>query len=390
MKMRERRKIKVKKHTRVLHDGKKTSVKRHHREIKIPLLNKMFKERITKGDATKLFEKRSEKSKKMDVNKSSKRMFAVPNRMWAEAPNIYDIWGLDGFDPPEINELPLLGLPFQIVRFNGKKYTADRSGIFTLLKEKTKKTKKSKEKTEKQEIKPIKYDPMDKEKQEKFEEITNKKAIWNGKTTKVYRKWLEKESELEYLSKKLDYTKNTNKLYEIQELYNKLNLNKEDLKKLMLKLYNNVYKNKIESYTKDFNEFYDHRFYDNIERKIRVEEKRLKKLQKDPKKSKEASERYESSELRLYNIMSQMESKGYFDFNINEIRGKMKHLKDDEIIHDLIEELHSEGGDIGEGEVDYTSSDKKETQKHEAMRGYYEQRAHDEYLGYLTQEAVKI
>lgn len=362
-----KRKISVKKYSRV-RKGKKEIVRKHDREIQRVDINQSVREEITMGKARQIFESRSEMSKEMDLDLQTTIMFAVPNGLWARMPNRFDIWGLDGFEPPKVKKLPIPALPFQVVKYKGQIYTANQSGKFTIPEKKS-------------------FKLFDKEKQEEFTTATGKNAIWRGNTTRAFEKWLEKENKIESISNQLNYKRSQNKLYEIQELYNSLNLPQKELKELMFKLYNKIYKNKIHSYTKDFNEFYDRRFYTNVEDKIKAEKNRIKELNKDPKKTKEGKERYKTSELRFFNIMSKMEGLGHYDFNINEIRGKMEHLEDDEIVQDLIAELHDEKGDLGAGEVDYTYSDKK---KFDAMKGYYEQRSHDEYLEHLTQEALQV
>lgn len=299
-------------------------------------------------------------------------MFAVPNRLWVDAPNRYDIWGLDGYNPPEVKKEPDQGLPFQVVRYKNEIYQANARGKFTTP-----------------DIKIIDLNPHDENNQKKYEEENlGKHAIWNERVTNDYRKWLRKNAKLEDLASQLDYTISRNKLYEIRESYNSLKLSEKDQKKLMLKLYNRIYENKARSYTKDFMEFYEHRFDDNLERKISKEEKRIKDINKDLAKSKKAKERYKTSELRLFNLMAMIESKGYYDYDLKSLREKMLELKNsdnDGIVGDFIKnDLRDESGDSDMLYVD----EKKLIDDYSTMQEYYQQRSYDDYLDYLQQEAI--
>jgi len=185
-----------------------------------------FSERVEMEKAKEIFKQKSERSQTMDIKHVSKIMFSVPNKMWADATNKFDIWGLDGFDAPKVDELPEKGLPFQLLKYKSEIYEADARGNFTTP-----------------DIKVIDLAPEDPENQKQFELETNKNALWNEKPTKAYEKWLSKNARLEDIASKLDYTSSKNKLYKIREAYNALKLSNEDQKKLMLKLYNKIYEN---------------------------------------------------------------------------------------------------------------------------------------------------
>lgn len=333
-------------------------------------INPKAKQKIRFNQAKAIFEQRPIRSQKMDIRYNSKTMFAVPNKMWADAPNRFDIWGLDGYDAPAVSSLPDIGLPFQVVKYQNEIYKANARGYFT-----------------KPDIKIVKLDPMDPTNQKQFEqENPGKNAIWANKTTRVYEIWLNKNAKLEDIATKLDYTSPKNKLYETRELYNSLNLSREDQKKMMLRLYNKVYENKAKSYTKDYMEFYEHRYDDNLEGKIRSEETRLKEKLKDPAKSEKAKEQYKTSELRLYNLMAMVESKGYYDYNIKALRETMLELKNgenDEIVGDFIKTFKDEYGT--DSDMLYIDEGKT-TKDYTKMREYYEQKSYDEYLEYLEQE----
>ena len=242
------RQIDVKHYTRIKNE-KKEEVRGHFRKIKVSSTNEAIRDEIKFGKAKNLFENRSERSQKMDLRHNSRIMFAVPNRLWANAPNRYDIWGLDGYNPPEVEKLPEKGLPFQVVRYKNEIYQTNAKGKFI-----------------RPDIKIIDLKPYDEKTQERFEkEHPGKNAIWNDKITKSFQKWMDKNGELEEIAGKLNYKNPHNKLYQMQELYNSINLSEKDMKKMMLQLYNKVYVSEAKSYTKDFMEFYEHRYDDKLE-----------------------------------------------------------------------------------------------------------------------------
>ncbi len=334
-----KRKINVRSYKRK--DG--TPVRKHSKEIE------KREQILSKEWAENFFENRSSRSKTMDRKKNSRVMFATPNRLWAAATNQFDIWGLDGYNPPEVDKLPTQGLPFQVVKFNGKIYAANKKGKFSQpeinlddLETKPEKKITRKKKSEKK-FDEKKYDVMNKEKQDIFIEETGKNAIWHGKITKAYKKWLKNERRQEEIADKLNYTNSNNRLFKIREYYEKLNLSEEELKEVMFKLYNNVYQNKIKSYTKDFNEFYNQRYHENLERKINVEKNRIKEKNKDPERVRRGKENYykKNSEFRLMNLMDILNARGYYGFDISSLRGTMNELyksRDLDIINTYIKD----------------------------------------------------
>ncbi len=390
-----KRKVNVRKYER--RDG--TPVRSYIKEIE-------RKEQIlSKKWAEDFFEKRSPRSKTMDRKKDTRIMFATPNRLWADKPNQFDIWGLDGYNPPEVNKLPTQGLPFQVVKFNGKIYAADKKGKFSnpeinlddLEAKPGKKIIHKKKSGEKLDEK--KYDSMNEEKQQKFIEETGKNAIWRGKITKTYKKWLKKEHKKEIIADKLNYVNSNNKLFKIKDYYEKLNLSDEELKDVMFKLYNKVYQNKIKSYTKDFNEFYNQRYYENLERKINVEKNRIKEKNKDPERVRRGKENYykEDSEFRLMNLMDILNAKGYYGFNIDSLRGTMNELhksRDLDIINAYIKEnLKGEhiGDTFGGTDEDMLEiNDEKQFEMYaKDYADYYKQQEQDEYLEFLAAKTAK-
>ena len=103
----------MKKHYRHLPSGRTTKVKKHGRRIQ-----EKAHTTVSEEWAREFFNTRTMRSKAQDIKANAKLMFAIPNKIWADAPNRYDIWGLDGMDAPEVHELPERGLPHQIVKFN--------------------------------------------------------------------------------------------------------------------------------------------------------------------------------------------------------------------------------------------------------------------------------
>lgn len=369
--MRKGKRVTIKKSfRRTYYIGKKRRKIGKVKKPKYRTINLRAKEKMSFNQAKDLFELRSIRSQKTDIRYNSKIMFAIPNKLWGDAPNRFDIWGLDGYDAPEVPQLPDIGLPFQVIKYQDEIYKANARGYFTTP-----------------DIKIIKLDPKDTTNQKQFElENPGKNAIWNNNTTKGYEIWLTKYAKLEDIATKLDYTGSKYKLYEIRDSYNSLDLSNEDQKKMMLRLYNKIYENKAKSYTKDFMEFYEHRYDDILENKIRSEETRLKEAFKDPAKSEKAKEQYKTSELRLYNLMAMVESKGYYDYSTKALRETMlelKHGENDEIVNDFIESFKDEYGI--ESDMLYVDEGKT-TKDYFDMAEFYEQKSYDQYLQYLEQE----
>ena len=165
------------------------------------------------------------------------------------------------------------------------------------------------------------------------------------------------DQEMEKIAKKFDYKTTKLKLTEIRDQYNTLNVSDEEFDKVMFKLYNKVQKKQIKSYTKDFQDFKGRRFIEGIERQIRKETKRIKDLNKDPKKVAKAKEDRKKGiggpgEIRFLSLMKTLTKKQYV-FEPKEIRSKMPFLEDDEIIADVYYQMQQVTGDIGAGEVDW-------------------------------------
>lgn len=346
-----KKKIDVKKHKR--HDprsNKDVNVDSYKRDQKFRQYQK-----IPMKEAREFFEKRSPTQKEIDLGIEARMMFAVPNQLWLNIPNIVDIWGIDGFEPPIVAFLPKNPLPYQIVSYKDEIWVANEKGKFTTPEkdlqdiEKYQKPPKPAKKKD-----PFKdYDTETRRKQ--FEKSSKKNAVWNNKTTKQYTTWLKEEYEFEVIAKQLSLKTSPLKLGELKELYMSLNLSDEKLKKVMFKVYNNKYKTEIHSYTKDFQDFYDRRYYDLLEGKIKEEENRLKKLSADPKKKKEAKLRYYSKAMvnfRFPTVRDMLISQGntvVSDFDIKDTLNAYPKWENQDIVDDLIERYKA--GDLIDSDI---------------------------------------
>lgn len=110
-----------------------------------------------------------------------------------------------------------------------------------------------------------------------------------------------------------------------------------------------------------------------LDRKIETEKRKLKEKIKDPKKRKEAQKRFQFSQLRNRNIISQLSKQGYYGVNEKSKRDKMKAgLKDDEIITDLVAEISDPyGGDHDMVEIDYDRQYRQHIKEYEARYKTY-------------------
>lgn len=322
----------------------------------------------------------------MDLKRSSRIMFVVPNRIWASAINKYDIWGIDSSrDPPEYNALPTNPLPFEVVKVKGRIYVADKRGDFKVAKRKGKQKKPEQiegiplQLLEKKlyKIKPAEYWVK------KFEKETGKKAIYQKRITKNYTEWLRNEYRLENVAEDLNYKDPHNKLWKIKEYYEQLDLPEKELKKVMFKVYNKIYKDQIHSYTKDYNEFYNRRFYNKVERDLNALKRKQREKMKDPLKQKRSQERFKTGGLRHYKLMQKLDKLQYV-YSPLEVKAKMKYLKDDEIIADVLAQMQDPyGSDIGAGQVDWEQIEEQKRKEWGELEAHYSQKAYEDYLEQL-------
>ena len=317
-----KKKIDVKKHKRFdPRSNKKVDVSTYERDQKF----RQFKN-IPMKEAREFFEKRSPTQQEIDLGIEAKKMFAVPNELWLNIPNVVDVWGIDGYEPPIVPFLPSNPLPYEIVNFKDEIWVANKDGKFTTPEKDIKDIEKYQKPAKP--IKPIKKDPFkeyDTETRRKiFEKITKKNAIWNDKITTQYKKWLKEDYEYGLIAKKLSIKTSDLKLGELKEFYLNLKISDEKLKKIMFKVYNNKYKAEASSYTKDFQDFFDRRYYDLLEAKIKSEDIRIKKLNADPKRIKKSRETYYSQAMfnfRYPQIRKMADSQKYSnisDFDIGD------------------------------------------------------------------------
>lgn len=65
-----------------------------------------------------------------DTRTNAKKMFWKSNEYWKENMATTDRLGIDGNEPPEVDEKPDFGMPYEVVQFEGRAYYADETGKF--------------------------------------------------------------------------------------------------------------------------------------------------------------------------------------------------------------------------------------------------------------------
>lgn len=346
------RKTKVRKHKRRKPTGGYTKVKSHYREIEGKQKQmEQIEEEIDRELAEEVFEKRSEIAKRVDRDLQTRVMFATPNKLWFKHINRYDVWGIDGFEPPEVDSLPEDGRPYEVIKYDGTIYMADDKGNWT------------RQITTDDEIFFAKYDT--KKLRERFEDLTDKNAIWQGKYTKNYKEWLKKEIEFHDLAPNLNYrNEGLQTLYDMKEKYNDLDLSQDDLKHLMWHVYREYYspnkrKSKIKSYTKDFKDFYNRRYSTTLQDKIQAYENKIKERHKNPAQVKASKEAYPTNyPFRLYQITNTLTSPEYKYYEIGPFK-ILQFLKadpyrdNDAVIADILNSYEGKGdSDIDFADID--------------------------------------
>lgn len=103
----------------------------------------------------------------------------------------------------------------------------------------------------------------------------------------------------------------------------------------------------------------------------------IKNKKKDEVRSKKQKKRYKESHLRFLNIIRKMNSLGYYDFNEDQIKPKMKLLEDDEIIQDLINAISDQFGN------DHDMLIINENKQNHPKEDYYVQKEEEDYYEYL-------
>ncbi|KKL81431.1 hypothetical protein LCGC14_1994830 [marine sediment metagenome] len=138
---------------------------------------------------------------------------------------------------------------------------------------------------------------------------------------------------------------------------------------IMTQVYKNTHKSTLSG--ERLNEWMDN-FPNMVDRKIDAEKRKLKVKRKDLKKSKKAKERHKTSHFRNQNIMSQLESIGYYSINQDSKMAKMREgLENDEIIQDLVSEISDPyGSDHDMVEINYDDQFKRQIQEYEDRYKY--------------------
>ena len=338
-----KKKIDVKKHKRYdPRNKKKVNVSNYEREQQF----RQFKN-IPMEEAREFFEKRSPLQKKIDLGIEARRMFALPNELWLNIPNVVDVWGIDGYDPPIVPFLPKNALPYEIVNFKDEIWVANESGKFTTPEKDLKDVEKYQKPPKPAKIRAVIEDYDTEDKRKEFEKFTKKNALWQDKITTQYKKWLREDRDYEKIASKLSLKTSDLKLNELKEFYVNLKISDKRLKRIMFKVYNNKYKSEANSYTKDFQDFFDRRYYDLLEAKIKSEAIRIKKLNADPKKIRKAKETYYTKAMfnfRFPTLRKMADSQDYSnisDFDIATTLRAYPKWENEDIIADLIQDYNA-------------------------------------------------
>jgi len=370
---------KVKAHERKTSNGGKTQVKSHRRaphsrNVSVADLEKIATE-IDRDLAQEMFHERSDHAKQMDLSIEANLMFAVPNKYWAGNINRSDIWAIDGFQPPITDKYPKTGLPYQLVEYKGIIFEADAGGVF------------------KPQLKILSIDPFDEKCQDRFEKETGKNALWRGRVTKAFKAWLkeqEKERKMERIATKMQHgTRYTDlNLIEIRDLYNDLDVTKEELQQIFIHLANMHYSGApARSFTKQVQEFHDHIFHDQLEAAIR----KARRPPIDPARQKQGGRQYikdakKGTGLAKTNIRNALNALGRGDISDASIVDKMRawdYKSGDrafvgDIVEDLIEKF-KEGDDPDTDIYDPKAMEAQELKEWESMKEYYEKGALEQY-----------
>ncbi|MEA3248439.1 MAG: hypothetical protein U9Q73_01910 [Nanoarchaeota archaeon] len=197
-----------------------------------------MKRRIIRGKAENLFESRSSRSITMDRKKNARLMFAIPNKFWKDKPNYYDVYGLDGYIPPAVDKPPILGLPYQMVMYEGYIYEADPDGRFIRSMTHIEKLK-----------------PESKKNQKRYEEETGLMPILDDGYTLAYSEWLNKKTVITETAKDLVYNDGLKvstlqaKLRVFKNL-DAMGLTREQQEKILIEAYNRTHGDPAKTFTK--------------------------------------------------------------------------------------------------------------------------------------------
>lgn len=137
----------------------------------------------------------------------------------------------------------------------------------------------------------------------------------------------------------LNYNNSNNRLFDIINTYDKYVSNHNDKFEILKEVYKLTHKrmikdNKLSQWIENYPNL--------IDNKIKAIKNKIKKKNKDPKRSKKAIKQYQTSELRLKTLVQMIESKGYYNPNLDEIRNRMIELKTSknlDIVNEIIENL---------------------------------------------------
>jgi len=318
----------------------------------------------------------------MDEGRDAKKMFAVPNRFWARDMAQSDIWGIDGFDAPEVTEKPTSGSPYQVVKYRGIIYVADEDGRYS----------------PQIDVKPL--NPHDKKYITEYEGETGKQALKDGTVTKNYFNWLNERKKPdikrhiadELTIKDRDWSEKGVDLIKIKELYENLDVSKEDLKKIFIHMANNHYAGpETENFTKKVAKFHDHIYQNTLDDMIKRARKGTPTLEQI-----QAGERAyikqakQGTGLPVRNVRNILERKGYGHISeaviVDALRsGDYRSGKTDfayDIATDVIAEF-KRGEQVDTDIVEIKEFERAMEKEQAKMKGYYERRAIEDYIDHL-------
>ena len=244
----------------------------------------------------------------------------------------------------------------------------------------------------------IEIKAIEREKFTYYDYILNKEKTFKDKLERLNLRY---KKAILYLEKIIDRNNlNDNKLIVNKLVYTYPNINYVNLlenyhkyynliesnrfKEIMLKVYNKTHKTKISSYTKSFDKWLI-AFPFIVERKINGIKAKLREQNKNQIKSRKAKENYKNSELRLHTLIKMLNSKGYYGFNLDLLRSKMKNLENDEIILDMINEF----SDMKGNDNDMLEITKDNPYNNQQIKDINEKQDY-EYLEYLNENLEQL
>jgi len=82
---------------------------------------------VSHTDFAKFHKKRIKKTHP-DLKNDALIMFRYPNKLAMKYPDLVDVYGYDGFNPPVVNKIPKYILPNTMINYKGKIYLGGKNG----------------------------------------------------------------------------------------------------------------------------------------------------------------------------------------------------------------------------------------------------------------------